>query len=51
VSSAVAVVGLGLVGLGPSEVGAALTLVGTVGLMASVHRYGRLGPDGERLAR
>jgi hypothetical protein len=43
-----ATVGLLMVGLGPSELGAALTLLGTVGLMTSVHRYGRLGPEGER---
>jgi hypothetical protein len=43
ISAAVTIVGLGLVGVGDSSVGAILTLLGLVALMASIHKLGRLG--------
>jgi hypothetical protein len=41
----VLIVGLGLVGLGPSILGAGLTLLGAAAFLYAIHRYGRLGPD------
>jgi hypothetical protein len=38
-------VGLSLVGSGPSDAGAALTLVGLYVLIVGIHQFGRLGPD------
>jgi hypothetical protein len=41
------VVGVALVGLGPSNVGAALTLGALVTMLYGIHTFGRLGPVGE----
>ncbi len=45
--------GLALVGAGPSDVGAGLTVVGLAVLIYGIHGFGRLGPDGRarRLSR
>ncbi|MBI4701081.1 MAG: hypothetical protein HY744_07975 [Deltaproteobacteria bacterium] len=45
------VAGVAAVGLGPSDVGAALVLLGAVATMYAIHKYGRLGPEGEREPR
>jgi dipeptide/tripeptide permease len=37
--------GLLLVGVGPSDVGTAITLFALVALAFGIHTYGRLGPD------
>lgn len=42
-AAAASVVGLALVGTGPSEAGMWLAIAGGVGLIASIHRLGRLG--------
>jgi hypothetical protein len=39
------VVGLGLVGTGPSDVGRALWIGGVLVLVVGIHLLGRLGPD------
>jgi fatty acid desaturase len=44
VAALVACVGVALVGIGPSELGATLVLAGLVGLIAGVHFVGRMGP-------
>lgn len=36
--------GLALVGIGPSDVGRVVTLVGVLVLVVGIHRFGRLGP-------
>ena len=46
-SATVLLVGLGLVGLGPSALGTALSLLGAVAMLYSIHKYGRLGPEHE----
>lgn len=38
-------VGLSMVGIGPTDAGAIVVLVGLIGLMYSVHKYGRLGVE------
>lgn len=43
-SALLACVGVALVGIGPSELGATLVLAGLVGLIAGVHFVGRMGP-------
>lgn len=43
VAATTAMIGLSIVGIAPSDAGAIVTLVGLVGLMYSVHKYGRLG--------
>ena len=45
VSATVLLCGLWLVGLGPSTLGTALSLLGAVAMLYSIHRYGRLGPE------
>jgi hypothetical protein len=45
VSSTVLLIGLGLVGLGPSPLGTALSVLGAVALLYAIHKYGRLGPE------
>jgi hypothetical protein len=47
VTATVLVIGIAAVGLGPSSVGAGLTLFGAVGFFYAIHRYGRLGVEGE----
>jgi hypothetical protein len=48
-SATVTVIGLGLVGVsGDSLLGAGVVLAGLLGLMVSIHRFGRLGADGGR---
>ena len=44
--STLALFGLALVGIGPSDLGMAITLLGLVTLIVGVHRFGRLGPEG-----
>ena len=44
-SATVLLVGLGLVGLGPSALGTALSLLGAVAMLYAIHKYGRLGPE------
>ena len=44
-AATVLILGLGLVGLGPSILGAGLTLLGAAAFLYAIHRYGRLGPD------
>jgi hypothetical protein len=44
-SATLLIVGLALVGLGPSVLGAGLTLLGAAAFIYAIHRYGRLGPD------
>ncbi len=44
-SGSTTVVGLGLVGVGESLVGAVVVLAGLVALMFSIHKYGRLGVE------
>jgi hypothetical protein len=44
VAAVLACVGIALVGIGPSELGATLALAGLVGLIAGVHFVGRMGP-------
>jgi hypothetical protein len=39
------VVGLGMVGIGHSEFGGVLSLVGWLNLFFAIHKYGRLGPE------
>ncbi|AKT39172.1 hypothetical protein [Chondromyces crocatus] len=39
--------GLGFVGIGPSEVGRVLAVVGLLATIYGVHTFGRLGPEGE----
>ncbi|MBM4376903.1 MAG: hypothetical protein FJ095_17615 [Deltaproteobacteria bacterium] len=39
----VTALGLAMVGSGPTDLGALVTLAGLSGLMFAVHRYGRLG--------
>lgn len=43
-SALVACIGVALVGIGPSELGATLVLAGLIGLIAGVHFVGRMGP-------
>jgi hypothetical protein len=45
-SAAVALAGLALVGTGPSLPGKVLCIAGVLGLVVSIHRFGRLGPEG-----
>lgn len=45
-SAAVALAGLALVGTGPSLPGMVLCIAGVLGLVVSIHRFGRLGPEG-----
>lgn len=40
-----AVLGLALVGTGPSEAGMAITLAGLLALIYGIHTFGRLGPE------
>ena len=40
-----AVIGLALVGTGPSEAGMAISLAGLIALIYGIHTYGRLGPE------
>ncbi len=40
-----AVLGLALVGTGPSEAGMAITLAGLLALVYGIHTFGRLGPE------
>jgi hypothetical protein len=42
-AASITIVGLGLVGVGESEVGAALVLVGLLFFAFAIHTYGRLG--------
>ncbi len=44
-AASVSVVGLALVGTRESRVGAMVVVLGLLGLMWSVHRYGRLGTE------
>ncbi len=44
-AAAAALVGVALVGTGPSLPGMILVVAGVAGLVVSIHRYGRLGPD------
>lgn len=44
-SGIVLIAGLVMVSLGPSELGAGLTLLGAMAFFYSIHRYGRLGAD------
>jgi hypothetical protein len=44
-AATVLLVGLGLVGLGPSALGTALSLLGAVTMLYAIHRFGRLGPE------
>ena len=44
-AATVLLVGLGLVGLGPSGLGTALSLGGAVAMLYAIHRFGRLGPE------
>ena len=39
------VVGLMLVGIGPSDAGMAICLAGLIALIYGIHTYGRLGPE------
>lgn len=45
IAATVLMVGLALVGLGPSVAGAGLSLLGAAAFLYAIHRYGRLGPD------
>jgi hypothetical protein len=45
-AATVTIVGLALVGTGPTNLGAFVTLAGLAGLMFAIHTYGRLGEDG-----
>ncbi len=40
------IVGLGMVGIGESELGGAMSLVGWLTLFFAIHTFGRLGPEG-----
>lgn len=40
-----AVLGILLVGIGPSDAGTALSLGGLIALVYGIHTYGRLGPE------
>lgn len=40
-----AVLGLALVGTGPSEAGMAITIAGLIALIYGIHTFGRLGPE------
>lgn len=44
-SGIVLIAGLLMVSLGPSELGAGLTLLGAMAFFYSIHRFGRLGAD------
>lgn len=44
-AAALAVVGIALVGTSTSTPGVVLVIVGVVGLVAGIHRFGRLGPE------
>jgi hypothetical protein len=46
ISAAIAACGIYLVSTSESEVGIGLVLIGLVGLMFYIHRYGRLGAEG-----
>ena len=46
VSAGVALLGIAVEGTTQSTIGAALVLLGAVGLMYTIHKYGRLGPEG-----
>jgi hypothetical protein len=50
-AAAIAAVGLGLVATQDSSVGAFAVVGGTLALMLTVHRYGRLGEHGRRARR
>lgn len=44
--------GLLLVGIGPSDLGTAVTLAGLLATIFGIHTFGRLGPEGlERVER
>lgn len=45
-AAAAAIVGIALVGTGPSLPGMALVIAGVLGLVVGIHRFGRLGPEG-----
>ena len=49
VGGALVLVGLGLVGIGPSDVGMVVTLAGLGALIFGIHTFGRLGPEGEEV--
>jgi hypothetical protein len=40
-----AILGLALVGVGPSDAGMAVTLAGLLTLIYGIHTFGRLGPE------
>ena len=42
------VIGLMLVGIGPSDAGTAISLGGLIALIYGIHTYGRLGPEPAR---
>lgn len=44
-AATVTVLGLAMVGTGPTDLGAAVSLAGLGGLMFAVHAYGRLGEE------
>ena len=46
IGGALAAVGLAIVGVGPSDFGAAVTLLGLVVFIGGIHSFGRLGPEG-----
>lgn len=45
VGSALLLVGVGLVGVGPSDAGGVLVVVALLATIYGVHSFGRLGPD------
>lgn len=44
-SATLLLLGLALIGVGPSEIGMVITLLALVALIYGIHTFGRLGPD------